>query len=78
MTTICWDVKDLINKKEEKKIYSGAFSSWPCVPLTFRWGPPLEVQAVFHIYNINNNKHKHEMKNNGGEDFIKEISIPTF
>jgi hypothetical protein len=27
----------------------------------------LEVQAVFHIYNINNNKHEHEKKNNRGE-----------
>jgi hypothetical protein len=74
LITICWDVMDLIIKKEKKKIYSGVFNSWPCVPLTFWWGPPLEVQAIFHIYNINNNKHKHKMKNNRGEDFIKNIN----
>jgi hypothetical protein len=38
-------------------------------------GPPLEVQAVLHIYNINNNKHEHEEKNNRGERFIN-ITFP--
>ncbi len=37
----------------------------------------MEVQAVFHIYNINNNKHEHEKKNNRGERFTK-IPFPTF
>ncbi len=37
----------------------------------------MEVQAVFHIYNINNNKQEHEKKNNRGERLINIFFPPS-
>jgi hypothetical protein len=39
-------------------------------------GPPLEAQADFCTYKINNNKFEQKMKNKRGEEYIKMIDIP--
>ncbi len=76
MTTICWDVRNLINKKEEKRNIFWIFSSRPFVPLIFSVGSPLEVLAIFRIYNINNSKLEHIIKITEVWDLQNKISAP--